>query len=144
MTPRPMRLDETTRVREIYASCHPDQPPRPDGWYVAYPTLVLTDDEAGVIGFISGSVSPGLTGTMTLYGNGLCVLPMYRKRGGGWRLAEARLALGRAVGAKTFIGITEASNAAMIRIFERQGFHACQRLPGYFGTEAGLIWAGTL
>ena len=54
------------------------------------------------------------------------------------------MALGRSVGARLFIGITEPSNAGMIRIFERQGLHACQRLPGYFGSEDGVAWLGGL
>ena len=139
----PMRLTDEPAVREIYAACHPDRPPRPASWYLAYPTLVLILKRA-LIGFTSGSISPGLTGTLTLYGNDLCVLPMYQKRGLGWQLAEARLALGRAVGAKTFVGITEVSNTPMSRIFERQGFHACQRLPDYFGAEDGMAWVGPI
>ena len=141
MTIRPMEGHEDKRVRDIFALCHPDWPPRGSEWYVAYPTLVIGDEP---VGFTSWSISPSATGLLTLYGNDLCVLPTQRRRGLGWRLAEARLALGRAVGATTFLGITEDANAVMIRIFERQGLHPCQHLKGYFPTGDGTVWAGSL
>ena len=145
MMPQPLRAgpEDDGRVRMVYAICHPDAPPRPTQWYVAYPTLVLRHEHE-IIGFTSCSISPALTGILTLYGNDLCVLPVWQKRGLGWQLAQARHALGRAVGATQFVGIARPSNAPMCRIFERQGLHACQALPRYFGDEDGLAWIGTL
>ena len=142
MTIRPMEAHEDKRVRDIFALCHPDWPSRVSEWYVAYPTVVIGDPE--LVGFTSCSISPSATGLVTLYGNDLCVLPTRRRQGLGWALAEARLALGRAVWATTFLGITEDANAAMIRIFERQGLHPCQHLKGYFPTGDGTVWAGSL
>ena len=96
MTIRPMEAHEDKRVRDIFALCHPDWPSRVSEWYVAYPTVVIGDPE--LVGFTSCSISPSATGLVTLYGNDLCVLPTRRRQGLGWALAEARLALGRAVG----------------------------------------------
>lgn len=143
MIPRQMRHEDDRDVRTIFAICHPELPSRVPEWFVAYPTLVIRLDNH-IVAFTSYSISLGLYGTLTLYGNDLCVLPMYQKRGLGWELAQARHAVGRAVGATTFIGITAISNTPMIRIFERQGLHACQRLPAYFGEDDGMVWVGSL
>jgi len=143
MTPRPMRMEEDAAVRHIFAACHPLWPPRGVNWYTAYPTLVVARD-GELVGFTSFSVSPSPAGPTTLYGNDLCVLPIHQGEGIGWALAETRLAIGRAVGATTFIGVTEDSNKSMIHIFERQGFHPCQRLTNYFPTGDAVVWAGSL
>ena len=140
--PRPMRPEDEPVVRELYATVHPTWPERAAGWYTAYPTLTIWVG-GRLVGFTSCSISPG-QGTLVLYGNDLCILPQWQKQGFGWQLAEARSALGRAVGATFFIGITQPSNASMIRIFERQGFHPCQPMPGYFHGEDGMVWAGSL
>ena len=138
-----MDRDDEKAVREIYALCHPDRPERESGWYWAFPTLVSENAQRKIVGFTSFSLTPGPTGIL-LYGNDLCVAPMYQRQGFGWALAEERRLVGRRLGAKGFVGVTTADNAPMQRIFERQGFHACQRLPGYFGAEDGWVWVGSL
>lgn len=139
----PMLPQEEKAVRDIYALCHPEMPPRPSEWYWAYPTLVIMEANT-VVGFTSFSLSPGPTGVLTLFGNDLCVTPTWQRRGLGWVLAQARFEVGRALEAKAFIGLTAVSNRPMRRIFQRQGLHLCQRLPGYFGAEDGMVWAGEL
>lgn len=146
---RPMLPLEEGAVRALCAVCHPEIPPRPAGWYTAYPTLVARfhvdqDEGSALAGFTSFSVSPALTGVTTLWGNDLCVAPDWRGQGLGWELAQARVGLGRAVGASTFVGITQLVNAPMHRIFERQGFHPCQILRGYWQGADALAWVGPL
>lgn len=140
--PRPMRPEEEAQVRAIFAACHPDWVPRMPDWYWAYPTLVI-EREGGVVGFTSGSLSFGTTG-LTLFGNDVCVAPAWQGHGLGWALAEARHAMGRAFGATMFVGFTAVGNQAMRRIFQRQGLHACQALPHFFGQEDGESWVGAL
>ena len=77
-----MQPMEEKQVRDLYAACHPDREARPPDWYTAYPTLVIVQWGA-VVGFTSFSVSPGLTGVVTLYGNDLCVTPALRNCGLG-------------------------------------------------------------
>ena len=139
----PMQPDDEKQVREVYALCHPEQPARASDWYWAYPTLVLVQENR-VVGFTSFSLSPGPSGVLTLFGNDVCVTPGCQGRGFGWELAQARLDVGRTLGATAFIGITAVTNRPMQRIFERQGLHACQRLPGYFGAVDAWAWAGSL
>ena len=139
----PMQPHHENTVREIFALCHPDVPPRAAEWYWAYPTLVLIEAD-GVVGFTSFSLSPGPTGILTVFGNDLCVIPAWQKQGLGWALAQARSDIGRRLGAKGFVGLTAADNVPMQRIFERQGFHVCQRFPGYFGDQDGWAWVGAL
>jgi len=138
-----IRPEDTGDVLEIRARCHPEQPWPPTGQFFVYPTLVERLGEV-VVGFTSFSVSPGLAGVPTLYGNDLCVLPAWRQQGIGWALACARVEYGRRVGARLFIGLTRESNHAMVAIFKRQGLHACQTVRGYFGTEDGVAWVGEL
>ena len=142
-SPRPMLPAEEATVRALFAECHPELPPRSEGWYTAYPTLVVELD-GRIVAFTSFSVSPAPTGPTTLYGNDLCVAPAYRKHGLGRTLVEARQALARAVGATTFIGIAQAENEAVRRIFEREGFHPCQALTGYWVGRDAVVWAGSL
>ena len=141
--PRALRPAEEPEVRWLFAACHPELPPRPEGWYAAYPTLVIAVDRR-VVAFTSFSISPAPTGPTTLYGNDLCVAPEIRRIGLGRGLVEARGALARRVGATTFIGIAQATNEAMRRIFEGEGFHPCQRLAGYWAGADAVVWAGPL
>ena len=139
----PMQPEDEPAVRAIHAECHPEMPPRAARWYWAYPTLVLVQDNA-VVGFTSFSLSPGPTGALTLFGNDVCVRPSDQRRGFGWALAQDRLEIGRELGATAFVGLTAVTNQSMQRIFERQGLHACQRLPAYFGAVDGVVWVGAL
>lgn len=140
---RPFRAEDEPAVRQCFQECHPEDPPRAPGWYTAYPTLVAFEGDE-LIGFTSFSVSPSPMGCVLLYGNDLCVRAPWRQQGWGQTLANARVALGRTVGARGFIGVTDPDNRAMARIFERQGFHRCQSLPRYFTHTDGVLWTGGL
>src|SRR3989304_3796564 len=109
MTIRPMEAHEDKRVRDVFALCHPDWPPRVSQWYVAYPTLVIGEE---LVGFTSCSISPSATGLLTLYGNDLCVLPTRRRQGLGWGLAGGRVGLGPAGRAPTVLGLPGDRDAA--------------------------------
>ena len=144
---RPMLNGDEDAVRHLFRRCHVGWPTRPARWYVAHPTLVL--ETAGqVVGVTSFSIAPGATGAMTLHGVDLFVNPDHQAQGYGQALADERLAYGRAVGARMFVGITQEGNGPMTSIFKRQGFHECQRCPGFFHHVRpaldGVAWVGAI
>ena len=130
-----MHPDEDAKVRALFALAHPGWPEPRGPWYFAYPTLVVENEEGVLIGVTSCSVSrapsPDLAayGDRVLYGEDVIVHPDHRGRGHGWRLCEARLALGRQIGAALFLGMTWTANHAMRRIFEREGASRYQAIP---------------
>jgi len=135
------RKDETA-IRALFTECHPGMAERPRRWFQAYPTLVASEDGL-VIGFTSFSVS-AYTGVPMLGGQDLCVRPGARGTGVGLALHLERCAIGQAVGARMFTGLTTEDNHAMIAIFKRCGYHACQAVPKAFGEQDGVVWLGTL
>ena len=139
---RPMVAKDEAAVRALFATCHDGWPRRPPRWYIAYPTLVAEED-GRIIGFTSLSIG-NYTGLVMLTGQDLCVLPEAQATGVGLALHLERCALGVAAGARMFTGVTQPENKAMIRIFERCGYHACQPAPGYFYGEDGVIYLGSL
>lgn len=124
MNPHPMFAGDEPSVRAIHKVCHPGYVARPPRWYFVHPTLCVTI-EGKVVGFTSFTVTiiPGFGETM--YGKDLCVLPEYQGRGIAKSLHEARLTVGRDVGARVFMGVTTPSNKSMIRILENSGMHTC-------------------
>lgn len=120
---RPMRPDDDAAVRAIYAACHPTWPPPPPRWYEAHPGLVALSGST-IVGFCSYSVGPALSTLAgeTMTGYGIDVAPGHQGEGHGRRLCDARLDVARAVGAKLFVGHCAPENAAMLRLFERDGF----------------------
>jgi GNAT superfamily N-acetyltransferase len=96
-------------------------------------------EEGGVV-VGSTSFSLSLPPTMELarvanevcYGHGVEVDPALQGTGRGWRLAEARHQVVRDMGAKLFLGMTWASNAPMLRIFEKQGLTRHADIPGAY------------
>lgn len=124
MTPYPMFTGDEPAVRAIYKICHPGNVARPPFWYFVHPTLCVIQDSM-VVGFTSFTVTviPGFG--ETIYGKDLCVLPEYRGRGLADALHKARLAIGRSVGVRIFMGVTSHSNKAMVKILENSGSHPC-------------------
>ena len=125
----PRTLQAENEVRAIYAACHPGWPDRRRSWYFAHPTLVAEEDGHRIVAHASFTLNPT---TATLYLMDTCVLPSYRGQGIARRLMVEREAHGRALGAKIFVGCTWAENVAIIKIHDALGYHACQRVPGYF------------
>lgn len=142
MNLRPLEPKDAAGVRALYTECHPGWPARPRGWFTAYPTLVAIED-AELVGFTSFSIG-NYTGLVMLTGQDLCVQPAARGTGVGLALHLERCAFGAGVGARMFSGITQPENKAMVRIFERCGYHACQPAPGYFWGEDGVVYLGAL
>jgi GNAT superfamily N-acetyltransferase len=103
---RPMDPEEEYVARWIYEACHPGWPEKPHGWYFANPTLVYLRDS--------------------------CVSAPFRGRGIARLLMEERERIGRELGVQRFVGCTWEGNVAIVKIHERLGYHACQRVPGYF------------
>src|SRR3990167_10461161 len=143
MTPRPMRADDEPAVRKLYAKGHPFWPPRPEPWYVTYPTLVMEMDGA-ILGFTSFAIGE-ITGLRVVQGADLVVDLTYRGAGIGIALHRARLALWAAIGATWFSGVTQPDNTAMQRIFLACGHHACQPIRRYYPDGGdGVIYAGAI
>lgn len=139
-----MRLDEEAWVRDLAAACHPDWPARPEGWYTAFPTLVMETRTGGVIGYTSFAINTSM-GLLMVAGQDIGVHPAARGDGLGAVLHRARLELGYGVGARMFCGPTQPDNTAMIRIFEAEGHHACQQLPKYFPDgKDGVLYLGDI
>ena len=119
-----MRPEDEEQVREIYKECHPGLAERPPFWYFAHPTIVFI--LAGrLVGFTSFTltVMPGFGST--LYGMDVCVRPGFRGQGIADDLHDMRLAIGKLLGATTFMGVTNKNNIKMATILRRAGAHVC-------------------
>jgi len=134
---RAMLQEETLRVRELYAMCYPGRATQPPGWYFVNPTFVALDGSR-VVGFTSCNVTllPGYGQVM--YGKDMCVHPEYRGRGIAKTLHEIRLALGREVGARIFMGVAFKDNVAMGEILKKAGAHECLTV------EDGTLYTGLI
>lgn len=119
-----MRPEDEEQVREIYQLCHPALSARPPFWYFAHPTIVfiLAGQVAGFTSFTL-TVMPGFGST--LYGMDVCVKPGFRGQGIADALHDMRLALGRGLGATTFMGVCNKNNIKMATILRRAGAHVC-------------------
>jgi GNAT superfamily N-acetyltransferase len=135
-----MHPHEEPAVRDAYKAVHPGWPARPPGYYTAYPTLVLMERGA-VIGFTCFALG-NYTGLVMVTGQDLGVVPDAQGRGFGRLLHDARVALGKGLGARMFSGITQEANWPMIRLFESCGYHACQPAPAHFWGEDGVVYVG--
>jgi len=117
-----MDREDEYAVRVLHALCHPGAVDRPLGWYIAHPTLVVTENLT-LIGYTSCTVVliPGFGQTM--YGMDVAVHPGHRKKGVAARLHQARLALARDIGVRVFMGAT--SDPGMAKVLMDAGAHAC-------------------
>lgn len=126
---RPIRPGEEVAAQALVARCHPGWPARPLIWFFAHPTLVALDDDDTMIGCTAFAIDQ--TNTI-MHLRDTVVAPEVRGRGVARALMAARLGIGEVLAITTFIGATWESNAAMRRLLDSFGFHACQRLTGYF------------
>ena len=120
LTPRPMRPEEDTYVRDLHALCHPEELAPAPFWYFAHPTLVL-EAAHRLIGYASFTLSPMPKKGYVAYGADLGVHPEDRGKGYGRLLHEARCRIARDLGALDFVGTTTPDNTPMIRIFAASG-----------------------
>lgn len=121
---RPMRTDEDEQVRAIYRACHTGWPERPAMWFEAHPTLVMVLGNE-VVGYTSYSLvmQPNICPDgEVMMGYGIDIKPGHQGKGYGHDLIAHRMNIARAVGAKVFVGHASPKNAAMIRLFEHDGF----------------------
>lgn len=140
---------DETAIRALFAKCHPGNPQRPEHWYQAVPTLVAEAGEYPVlemVGFTSFTLSPVPEG-FACYGQDVCVDPSVRGAGFGAQLHARRCEIAKALGAKTFIGLTAPDNEAMVRIFQRQGLKPVQTIKNAYPFDTpstGVVWIGAL
>jgi GNAT superfamily N-acetyltransferase len=136
----------------LFALCHPTWPAKPEGWWWAYPTLVLEVNRR-VVGCTAFAVSPPPAPNLTQlldpgrtemgWGKGVYVDPEVRGLGFGLRLAQARHAALKALDVGFFIGVTQPDNRAMCAIFEHQGLLRGAIIPKvYPDGQAGVLYTG--
>lgn len=144
---RPMRAFEDIDVNEIHRLCHPSFPKRPHRWFEAHPTLVMEADRE-IVGYTSYSVvmQPEVCSDgEVMIGYGIDIKPGHQGRGYGKDLCKERLAIARIVGAKVFVGHAAPDNAAMIRLFESDGFKPMSRVAeGYPDGSPMLLFMGPI
>ena len=150
---RRMQEEDVELVNKLYTDCHPTWPEKPDGWWWAHPTLVLTVGGPLLVGATSFSVSPAPSPELVTlmrrdrpeigWGHGVYVTPDYRRKGYGWQLAEARRAALKELGVEFFIGMTQPTNLAMQRVFARQGLTRGVTIPkGYPDGSSAILYHG--
>lgn len=126
-----MNPGDEVAVRSLYSICHKGWPQKPISWYHVYPTLVARI--AGkVVGFTTFAVQTEPDGRIVLYGQDVCVNPTYRGQRIARLLCDARLDVGKDVGAVQYVGVTRADNTAMVAILEAQGMTRSAVVPGHF------------
>jgi ribosomal protein S18 acetylase RimI-like enzyme len=139
MATRFMNESDDNRVRYIFAVCYPERPPHPPTWFQVHPTIVATEDVRDtVVGYTSLIIDPS---EKLVHYRDIAVMPEYRGQNFGMHLFQRRQLAGMDLGITSHVGATWAENKRMIRLFENNGFHLCQRVPGYYpdGKE-GLIF----
>lgn len=141
---RPMASYDWPAIRDVYRRAHPGWPDKPREWWLANPTLVYTvpgADGRRVVGHTSLMVD---TLQRIAHYRDVCVDPDFAGRGVGRLLVMERETFARDAGATMFIGCTWDENEAMVRIFEKLGYHRCQRVPGAFKhndpPRDGTLW----
>lgn len=150
---RPMVEMDMANIRTLYAHAHPDWPERSERWWYAHPTLVLEEDDFGVIGMTSYSVSIAPSPEMAHlfrhdraevgWGYGVAVAPHRRGEGWGTKLCQARFDVFRELEIGFFLGLTQPENEPMQAIFKRQGLAKGPSIPGaYPAGETAVMWTG--
>lgn len=123
-----MLPQEEWAVRQLYASCHPTWTPRPKHWFDLNPTSVALEGHR-VVAARSVTVDPTCN---LMHLQGLMVDPSVRGRGVGDLLFNWEIDRAIEMGVRSFLSTTWPANATMRRLFERNGFHPCVDVPGYY------------
>jgi GNAT superfamily N-acetyltransferase len=97
---------------------------KPVAEWLALPTLVATEDEV-VVGYTQFAFNPS---DLTFTSRAIRVDAAHKGKGIGQMLADERLKIGRAVGAKIhFAPVAREGEEAMKKILLKQGLHLCQK-----------------
>ena len=98
-------------------------------------TFLVARKESKVIGYIAAFMTEG-----NGYVASMAVAPRYRQQGLGGALMSAVKERFSAKGAKALTLHVREANAPAVRLYERQGFAAEARLPGYYEDGAPALF----
>ena len=115
------------QVRKLYAVCHPSWDTPSLHWFYAYPTLVVVDD--GLVAYSSYSMNTNDDNILTIFLQDTGVAPRARGRGLSRVLMNARLEIGRSMGAAYAAGMTQPDNVQMLGLLQSMGFKEVAKVP---------------
>ena len=130
--PEPMLPSEEVQVRKLYAICHPSWDEPSPHWFYAYPTLVVVGDNDEVIAYSSYGMNTNDEGILSIYLQDTGVAPAARGHGLSRVLMNARLTVGRSMGAKFAVGMTQPDNKPMHGLLKSIGFREVAVAPNVY------------
>lgn len=128
--PEPMPPMLEPAVRRLYKICHPNWDEPSLHWFYANPTLMIVED--GLIAYSSYSMNINDDGVLSIFLQDTGVAPFERGRGLSRVLMNARLDIGRSMGAKFAIGMTQPDNKPMLGLLQSIGFREVAAAPNVY------------
>jgi len=107
---------DDAKLRELYAAERPTWPVLEPIWFHAYPTLVGLEDDGSLVGYTSYSMNLTENGHLIIWGKDTVVAPAHRGKGHAGAFLDARLSIGRQLGAIMFAGTTRINNVPMRKL----------------------------
>lgn len=126
-------------VRELFHTCHPTWDKPAPQWFFAYPTLVVLDEDR-IMAYSSYSMNTNDDNVLAIFLQDTGVAPHARGRGLSRALMNARLEVGRTMGAKFAAGMTQPSNVQMLGLLKSMGFQEVAKVPGAYASEDGILF----
>ena len=127
---RAMPPELEPQVRKLYAYCHPNWDTPSLYWFHAYPTLVIVEDE--LVAYSSYSMNTNDDGELVIFLQDTGVTTAARGRGLSRVLMNARLEIGRSMGAKYAAGMTQPDNVPMLKLLASLGFRDVAVVPNVY------------
>ena len=127
----PMRPSLEPEVRKLYAVCHPNWDEPSAHWFFAYPTLMGVE-RGELVAYTSYSMNTNDDGVLVLFLQDTGVAPAARGRGLSRMLMNARLEIGRSMGAAYAAGMTQPDNVPMLRLLASLGFRDVAVVPNVY------------
>jgi GNAT superfamily N-acetyltransferase len=118
------------QVRALCATCHPGWDDPSPHWFFANPTLVVLDEQ--LVAYTSYAMNMDDAGRLAIYLQDTGVAPAARGRGLSRVLMNARLDIGRSMGARLAVGMTQPDNVPMLGLLRSCGFRELTTLPGAY------------
>jgi len=120
-------------VRDLYEAGHPGWAQLPTDWYVANPTLIVIEPyPEHVVAYTSFAMNVADNGDIAIILQDTCVAFHARGRGYSRMLMQSRLDIGRSLGAKYAIGVTQPGNVAMLGLLRSMNFQEITKLPRHY------------
>ena len=128
LMPMPPSLEPC--VRKLYEVCHPGWDVPSPHWFHAYPTIVIIEDD--VVAYSSYSMNTNDDNILTIFLQDTGVAPHVLGRGLSRALMNARLEIGRSMGAAYAAGMTQPDNVQMLGLLKSMGFREVVRVPNVY------------